>query len=119
MGMGQGLHSKAIMMARRVLSTWVPPELRPLPADLITIADTNTNVINMLDVTGGSVGSEMNAFAIEDACMQLVENLKSAAPSKAASSADKPTDTVAEWKRLCSSARPGPFAPGAQPSYSA
>eukprot|EP00747_Dinoflagellata_sp_TGD_P081604 gnl/TRDRNA2_/TRDRNA2_161378_c0_seq1.p1 gnl/TRDRNA2_/TRDRNA2_161378_c0~~gnl/TRDRNA2_/TRDRNA2_161378_c0_seq1.p1 ORF type:complete len:308 (+),score=51.56 gnl/TRDRNA2_/TRDRNA2_161378_c0_seq1:655-1578(+) len=98
--MGQGLHTKAIMMARRTLSLALPPELRPIPTHLISIADTSSNVINMLDVTGGSVGSEMTAFAIENACLQLVERLGAAAP-KANS------DPLTAWKATVAKAFPG------------
>eukprot|EP00746_Dinoflagellata_sp_MGD_P147066 gnl/MRDRNA2_/MRDRNA2_79451_c0_seq2.p1 gnl/MRDRNA2_/MRDRNA2_79451_c0~~gnl/MRDRNA2_/MRDRNA2_79451_c0_seq2.p1 ORF type:complete len:761 (+),score=132.80 gnl/MRDRNA2_/MRDRNA2_79451_c0_seq2:237-2285(+) len=116
--MGQGLHTKAIMMARRTLSLALPAELRPLPVHLFSIADTSSNVINMLDITGGSVGSEMTAFAIEDACLQLVDRLKRA--GKPTEATDSNTSTLASWKGVVSKAWPSNvFAHGPRNSLSA
>eukprot|EP00746_Dinoflagellata_sp_MGD_P147067 gnl/MRDRNA2_/MRDRNA2_79451_c0_seq4.p1 gnl/MRDRNA2_/MRDRNA2_79451_c0~~gnl/MRDRNA2_/MRDRNA2_79451_c0_seq4.p1 ORF type:complete len:886 (+),score=133.74 gnl/MRDRNA2_/MRDRNA2_79451_c0_seq4:98-2659(+) len=109
--MGQGLHTKAIMMARRTLSLALPAELRPLPVHIVSIADTSSSVLNGLDVTGGAVGSEMTVFAIEDACLQIIDRIKKAGVSTPAAD----SSTLAAWKDVVGKAWPDMFSTGLRP----
>mmetsp|Transcript_35703 Transcript_35703/g.75723 ORF Transcript_35703/g.75723 Transcript_35703/m.75723 type:complete len:1381 (+) Transcript_35703:71-4213(+) len=93
---GQGLVTKAVMMAQRLLSTVLPESLRPLPKDMITVADANTQITPNRGGTGGSVTSEMVCFAVEDAASNLVDKLtkqkrKPEAAKALAEAAKKPT----------------------------
>ncbi|KAK3320651.1 molybdopterin binding aldehyde oxidase/xanthine dehydrogenase [Cercophora scortea] len=60
--MGQGLHTKMIQIAAQALS--VPP-------DSIHIAETATNTVANASATAASASSDLNGYAIHNACTEL------------------------------------------------
>ncbi|KAK3684039.1 molybdopterin binding aldehyde oxidase/xanthine dehydrogenase [Podospora appendiculata] len=60
--MGQGLHTKMIQIAAQALS--VPP-------DSIHIAETATNTVANASATAASASSDLNGYAIHNACAEL------------------------------------------------
>ncbi|KAL1381978.1 xanthine dehydrogenase/oxidase [Phyllosticta capitalensis] len=64
--MGQGLHTKMIMIAAEALK--VPPE------DIL-ISETATNTVANTSSTAASASSDLNGYAVWNACAQLNERL--------------------------------------------
>ncbi|XP_041455770.1 xanthine dehydrogenase/oxidase-like [Lytechinus variegatus] len=65
--MGQGLHTKIIQIASRVLSR---------PVEKIHTSDTSTDRVPNATVTSGSLGTELFGGAVKNACETLIERLK-------------------------------------------
>ncbi|XP_046415103.1 xanthine dehydrogenase isoform X1 [Neodiprion fabricii] len=65
--MGQGLHTKMIQVASRVLK--VNPEK-------IHITETATDKVPNTSATAASAGSDLNGMAVMNACTQIVDRLK-------------------------------------------
>ncbi|KAJ9595230.1 hypothetical protein L9F63_013467, partial [Diploptera punctata] len=80
--MGQGLHTKMIQVASRVLD---------ISADLIHIAETSTDKVPNTSATAASCGSDLNGMAVMNACEILVKRLE---PFKAANPKGKWSDWV-------------------------
>ncbi|XP_072047182.1 xanthine dehydrogenase/oxidase-like [Amphiura filiformis] len=78
---GQGIHTKMLQIASRVLG---------IPVDRIHIADSNTDVINNPSETGASNSTDLWGMAVKDACETLNERLT---PFKSS----KPDGTFADW----------------------
>nr|CDJ95017.1 Ferredoxin and [2Fe-2S]-binding and Molybdopterin dehydrogenase and CO dehydrogenase flavoprotein and Aldehyde oxidase xanthine dehydrogenase and Aldehyde oxidase and xanthine dehydrogenase domain containing protein [Haemonchus contortus] len=83
MEMGQGLHTKIMQIAARVLD---------IPIELVHIHDTATDKVPNASPTAASVGSDMNGLAVQDACNKLLRRLE---PFKKAN----PEGTWKEWVR--------------------
>jgi xanthine dehydrogenase/oxidase len=64
--LGQGLHTKMILIAAEVLGCSI---------DRIRISETATDKIHNTSVTGASVSSDINGMAIKHACEQLRQRL--------------------------------------------
>lgn len=64
--MGQGLHTKMIMVAAEALG---------IPKESIHIADTSTNVVANTSSTAASASSDLNGYAIWNACTTLKDRL--------------------------------------------
>ncbi|XP_066551006.1 xanthine dehydrogenase/oxidase [Amia ocellicauda] len=65
--MGQGLHTKMIQVASRVLG---------IPICKILISETSTNTVPNTSPTAASVSSDLNAMAIYNACEKLLKRLE-------------------------------------------
>lgn len=65
--MGQGLHTKMTMIAAEALS---------VPQDSVFISETATNTVPNTSSTAASASSDLNGYAIWNACAQLNERLK-------------------------------------------
>jgi len=65
--MGQGLHTKMVQVAARVLGVCMSK---------IHIIDTSSETVPNATPTGGSSGTDLNGKAVINACEQLVEQLK-------------------------------------------
>lgn len=65
--MGQGLHTKMIMIAAEALQ---------VPQDNVFIAETATNTVANTSSTAASASSDLNGYAIFNACQQLNERLQ-------------------------------------------
>lgn len=65
--MGQGLHTKMIMIAAEALN---------VPQDNVFISDTATNTVANASSTAASASSDLNGYAIWNACAQLNERLE-------------------------------------------
>ena len=65
--MGQGLHTKMIQVAARVLK---------VDMEKIHIIDSSTEIIANATSTGGSTGTDLNGFAVINACTKIVEMLE-------------------------------------------
>jgi xanthine dehydrogenase/oxidase len=65
--MGQGLHTKMIMIAAEALK--VPP-------DSVFISETATNTVANTSATAASASSDLNGYAVFNACKQLNERLE-------------------------------------------
>uniref|UniRef100_A0A4W3HEN0 Xanthine dehydrogenase n=1 Tax=Callorhinchus milii TaxID=7868 RepID=A0A4W3HEN0_CALMI len=65
--MGQGLHTKMVQVASRVLG---------IPVCKIHISETSTNTVPNTSPTAASVSSDLNGMAIYNACQTLLERLK-------------------------------------------
>ncbi|KAF8469090.1 Molybdopterin-binding domain of aldehyde dehydrogenase-domain-containing protein [Kalaharituber pfeilii] len=65
--MGQGLHTKMTMVAAEALG---------VPLEDVYIAETATNTVANTSATAASASSDLNGYAIFDACEQLNERLK-------------------------------------------
>nr|XP_022900114.1 xanthine dehydrogenase [Onthophagus taurus] len=79
--MGQGLHTKMLQVASRVLG---------IPVSKIHITETSTDKVPNTSPTAASTGSDINGMAVMRACETLMERLK---PIIAAN----PKDTWEEW----------------------
>ena len=66
--MGQGLHTKMVQLAAKVLG---------VPMGKIHITETSTETIPNATPTGGSSGTELNGHAVIDACEILADRLAS------------------------------------------
>lgn len=64
--MGQGLHTKMIMIAAEALK---------VPAENVFISETATNTVANASSTAASASSDLNGYAIWNACTQLNERL--------------------------------------------
>ena len=64
--MGQGLHTKMVQVASKVLRVDI---------DKIHIMDTSTETIANATATGGSTGTDLNGFAVVNACKKINEYL--------------------------------------------
>ncbi|KAH7122276.1 Molybdopterin-binding domain of aldehyde dehydrogenase-domain-containing protein [Dendryphion nanum] len=65
--MGQGLHTKMTMIAAEALG---------VPQDNVFISETATNTVANASSTAASASSDLNGYAIWNACQQLNERLK-------------------------------------------
>ncbi|KAM9820644.1 xanthine dehydrogenase/oxidase [Neosynchiropus ocellatus] len=65
--MGQGLHTKMVQIASRVLG---------VPCSKIYISETSTNTVPNTSPTAASASSDLNGAAVQDACMILNERLQ-------------------------------------------
>jgi len=65
--MGQGLHTKMVMIAAEALG---------VPQDNVFIAETATNTVANTSSTAASASSDLNGYAIFNACEQLNERLR-------------------------------------------
>ncbi|XP_055492323.1 LOW QUALITY PROTEIN: xanthine dehydrogenase/oxidase-like [Leucoraja erinacea] len=79
--MGQGLHTKMVQVASKVLG---------IPVSRIYICETSTNTVPNTSPTAASVSSDMNGMAIKIACQTLLERLE---PFKSAN----PTGSWEQW----------------------
>jgi xanthine dehydrogenase/oxidase len=64
--MGQGLHTKMIMIAAEALK---------VPQDNVFISETATNTVANTSSTAASASSDLNGYAVWNACAQLNERL--------------------------------------------
>jgi len=64
--MGQGLHTKMCMIAAQALQ---------VPMEEVFISETATNTVANASATAASASSDLNGYAIHNACMQLNERL--------------------------------------------
>ncbi|CAH1779265.1 unnamed protein product [Owenia fusiformis] len=64
--MGQGLHTKLIQIASKVLK---------VPQDVIHITETTTNCVPNAPMTAGSMGSDVFGMAVKNACEKLMKRL--------------------------------------------
>lgn len=64
--MGQGLHTKMAMIAAQALD---------VPLDSVHISETSTNTVANASATAASASSDLNGYAIFNACKQLNERL--------------------------------------------
>jgi len=64
--MGQGLHTKMTQIAAQALS---------VPLDTVFISETATNTVANASATAASASSDLNGYAIYNACTQLNERL--------------------------------------------
>ncbi|KAJ8673551.1 hypothetical protein QAD02_004813 [Eretmocerus hayati] len=65
--MGQGVHTKMIQVASRVLK---------LSPDRILIAETATDKVPNTTATAASTGSDLNGMAVMDACNKIMKRMK-------------------------------------------
>ncbi|KAL7272380.1 hypothetical protein RUND412_004817 [Rhizina undulata] len=65
--MGQGLHTKMAMVAAQALG---------IPLEDVHISETATNTVANASATAASASSDLNGYAIFDACSQINERLK-------------------------------------------
>ncbi|KAI5852575.1 Molybdopterin-binding domain of aldehyde dehydrogenase-domain-containing protein [Morchella snyderi] len=65
--MGQGLHTKMVMVAAEALG---------VPMDAVFISETSTNTVPNTSATAASASSDLNGYAVYNACQQLNERLK-------------------------------------------
>ncbi|XP_072912174.1 xanthine dehydrogenase/oxidase isoform X2 [Hemitrygon akajei] len=79
--MGQGLHTKMVQVASKVLG---------IPVSLVHISETSTSTVPNTSPTAASVSSDLNGMAIKNACQTLLERLE---PFKATN----PTGTWEQW----------------------
>ncbi|XP_076022009.1 xanthine dehydrogenase/oxidase [Genypterus blacodes] len=66
--MGQGLHTKMVQVASRVLG---------IPCSKIHISETSTNTVPNTSPTAASASSDLNGAAVQNACEILVKRLES------------------------------------------
>lgn len=64
--MGQGLHTKMTMIAAEALG---------IPQEQVFISETATNTVPNTSSTAASASSDLNGYAVWNACMQLKERL--------------------------------------------
>ncbi|KAK4971950.1 hypothetical protein LTR66_011350, partial [Elasticomyces elasticus] len=81
--MGQGLHTKMTMIAAEALG---------IPQDSVFISETATNTVANTSSTAASASSDLNGYAIWNACTQLNERL---APYREKLGADAPMSKLA------------------------
>ncbi|KAK4046018.1 hypothetical protein OIV83_006436 [Microbotryomycetes sp. JL201] len=65
--MGQGLYTKCTAIAAQALG---------VPHDVVFTAESATNTVPNTVPTAGSAGSDLNGYAVHNACMELVERLE-------------------------------------------
>lgn len=78
---GQGIHTKMIQVASRVLQ---------IPLELIHISETNTSCVPNGSPTAGSMTSDLNGMAVLRACQTLVDRIEQFKKKN-------PTGTWKEW----------------------
>lgn len=83
MEMGQGLHTKILQIAARVLD---------IPIEKVHINETATDKVPNTSPTAASASSEMNGLAVQDACNKLLKRLE---PFKKSN----PTGKWEDWVR--------------------
>jgi xanthine dehydrogenase/oxidase len=81
--MGQGLHTKMCMIAAEALK---------IPQDSVFISETATNTVANTSSTAASASSDLNGYAIWNACEQLNERLQ---PYREKLGADAPLSKLA------------------------
>ncbi|CAK7265989.1 hypothetical protein SEPCBS119000_001792 [Sporothrix epigloea] len=64
--MGQGLHTKMVMIAAQALR---------VPMDSVFISETSTNTVVNASATAASASSDLNGYAVFNACEQLNQRL--------------------------------------------
>ncbi|CAH1793529.1 unnamed protein product [Owenia fusiformis] len=64
--LGQGLHTKLIQVASKVLQ---------VPQDVIHITETNTDCVPNAQFTAASTGSDIFGMAVKNACEKLIQRL--------------------------------------------
>lgn len=64
--MGQGLHTKITQIAAQALN---------VPVDIVFISETSTNTVPNASATAASASSDLNGYAVYNACQQLNERL--------------------------------------------
>ncbi|KAE8580256.1 hypothetical protein XENTR_v10024375 [Xenopus tropicalis] len=64
--MGQGVHTKIMQIASRELG---------IPLSYIHICETNTSSVPNTQVSGGSLGTDVNGMAVKNACEILMQRL--------------------------------------------
>uniref|UniRef100_A0AAX7VU14 Xanthine dehydrogenase/oxidase n=1 Tax=Astatotilapia calliptera TaxID=8154 RepID=A0AAX7VU14_ASTCA len=79
--MGQGLHTKMVQVASRVLG---------IPSSKIHISETSTNTVPNTSATAASASSDLNGAALKNACEILLKRLE---PFKA----KNPNGTWEDW----------------------
>ncbi|WKY06780.1 hypothetical protein Q1695_006737 [Nippostrongylus brasiliensis] len=67
MEMGQGLHTKILQIAARVLD---------IPIEKVHIHETASDKVPNASPTAASVGSDINGLAVQDACNKLLKRLE-------------------------------------------
>ncbi|XP_051780208.1 xanthine dehydrogenase/oxidase isoform X1 [Erpetoichthys calabaricus] len=65
--MGQGLHTKMIQVASKVLK---------IPVSKIYVSETSTNTVPNTSPTAASVSSDLNGMAVYNACQTILKRLK-------------------------------------------
>lgn len=65
--MGQGLHTKMVMIAAEALG---------VPMDAVFISETATNTVANTSATAASASSDLNGYAVYNACQEINERLK-------------------------------------------
>ncbi|CAG8481826.1 9875_t:CDS:10, partial [Acaulospora colombiana] len=65
--MGQGLHTKMLQIAAETLN---------VPLENVHLMETSTNVVINTSPTAASVSSDLNGYAVANACKTLAERLK-------------------------------------------
>ncbi|CAG8771433.1 14429_t:CDS:10, partial [Gigaspora margarita] len=65
--MGQGLHTKMLQIASEALD---------VPINTVHLMESATNIVINSSVTAGSTGSDLNGYAVHNACKILAERLK-------------------------------------------
>ncbi|XP_052058893.1 xanthine dehydrogenase/oxidase-like isoform X1 [Mytilus californianus] len=65
--MGQGLHTKMIQVASRVLK---------IPTSKIHISETSTNTVPNTSATAASASSDLNGMAVKAACQTILERIE-------------------------------------------
>ncbi|CAG8646005.1 30839_t:CDS:10, partial [Racocetra persica] len=65
--MGQGLHTKMLQIAAETLD---------VPLETVHLMETATNLVGNTSATAASVSSDINGYAVSNACKTLVERLK-------------------------------------------
>ena len=81
--MGQGLHTKMTMVAAEALN---------IPTSSVHISETSTQTVANTSSTAASASSDLNGYAVWNACLQLKERLT---PYYDKLGVDAPLDTVA------------------------
>ncbi|RIB09627.1 molybdopterin binding aldehyde oxidase/xanthine dehydrogenase [Gigaspora rosea] len=65
--MGQGLHTKMLQIASEALD---------IPINTVHLMESATNIVINSSLTAGSTGSDLNGYAVHNACKILAERLK-------------------------------------------
>ncbi|CAG8456029.1 15772_t:CDS:10 [Dentiscutata heterogama] len=65
--MGQGLHTKMLQIAAETLD---------VPLETVHLMETATNLVGNTSATAASVSSDINGYAVSNACKTLAERLK-------------------------------------------
>jgi len=61
--MGQGLHSKIASIAASIFD---------IPIDMVHVAETSTDTVPNTSPTAASSGTDLNGFAVQEACMSIL-----------------------------------------------
>ncbi len=68
--MGQGLHTKMLMVAAEELG---------IPLRSVRLAPTRTDKVPNSSATSASTGADLNGYAVQDACAQIIARLRTVA----------------------------------------